>query len=281
MSLEETIVQTSDNNFNYDEYLQQVYTMSKEMPDMRRGNGAFFKKYKCPSDVNNEWVWTTGVREMKSSIRLTPKKENPYLAKQQQTQEAEQFQNQSQQNDAMQNYYQSNYHPQQNPNSLQYPPQEMLGIQQEYTRFQQDFEHQGWYENEYKQNPHQNSPSNLEAVQTNNQASFQNIQDFQRQSHQPSIQLQQSKQLNYYLDQEVNRHDKDGNQYIQSNDTDIGIIPQGFIRQNNRRDGQNEKLHDRGLNIQKSFNPFLTGGDYVEHLNTETEFLRPRDSNYT
>lgn len=275
MSLEETIVQTSDKNFNYDEYLQQVYTMSNEVPEMRRGKGAFFKKYKCPTDVNNEWVWTTGIRDPKSSIRLTPSKEQAYLAKQ--NQEQQHKQNQIQENDTMQNYYQTNFHPQQNANELQYPHQEMPRIEQQYTRFQQDFDHQGWFENEYKQHPQQ-QPSNLEAVQPNQQLSFHSIQQTQREAHQPSIQLQQSKQLNYYLDQEINTHTTGG---MNTNETDMGVIPQGFIRQNNRRDGQNEKLHDRGLNIQKSFNPFLTGGDYVQHLNTETEFLRPRDSNYS
>ena len=63
--------------------------------------------------------------------------------------------------------------------------------------------------------------------------------------------------------------------------TDIDrLVPNGFVKQNNKRDGQNEKLLSRGMMIQKSINPFLGGNNYLKDLDTEDTFLRPKDSNF-
>ena len=56
------------------------------------------------------------------------------------------------------------------------------------------------------------------------------------------------------------------------------IVPDGFTRTTNKREGQNEKLLDRGMMIQKSINPFLNNKNYISHINDEAEFLRPKNS---
>lgn len=58
------------------------------------------------------------------------------------------------------------------------------------------------------------------------------------------------------------------------------IQSQGFVKKNNKRDGQNERLSSRHMMIQKGVSPFIDPSDYVKHLDAETEYLRPRDSNY-
>jgi hypothetical protein len=58
------------------------------------------------------------------------------------------------------------------------------------------------------------------------------------------------------------------------------IQDQGFVKKNNKRDGQNEKLSSRHMMIQKGVRPFIDPNDYVKHLETENDFLRPKDSNY-
>ena len=58
------------------------------------------------------------------------------------------------------------------------------------------------------------------------------------------------------------------------------LVPDGFSKQNNKREGQNEKLLNRGMMIQKSINPFLNTSNYLEHLDAEENFLRPKDSNF-
>ncbi len=66
------------------------------------------------------------------------------------------------------------------------------------------------------------------------------------------------------------------------NDGDIlsVIQDQGFVKKNNKREGQNEKLSSRHMMIQKGVSPFINPNDYVKHLETENDFLRPKDSNY-
>jgi hypothetical protein len=59
------------------------------------------------------------------------------------------------------------------------------------------------------------------------------------------------------------------------------LVPEGFIKQNTKRDGQNEKLLSRGMMIQKNINPFLDTSKYINHLDAEENFLRPKDSNFT
>lgn len=53
-----------------------------------------------------------------------------------------------------------------------------------------------------------------------------------------------------------------------------------FTQRTKYREEQNEKISNRLMVIQKNINPFVTNGNYIEHLNTEDAFLRPKDSNY-
>jgi hypothetical protein len=58
------------------------------------------------------------------------------------------------------------------------------------------------------------------------------------------------------------------------------LIPEGFTKQSNKREGQNEKLLSRGMMIQKNINPFLDTSHYLKHLDEEQNYLRPKDSNF-
>lgn len=58
----------------------------------------------------------------------------------------------------------------------------------------------------------------------------------------------------------------------------INDVPRGFIQKEKKLNGQNEKLSSRHMMIQKNINPFLER-NYLQDLNTEDEFLRPRNSN--
>lgn len=62
---------------------------------------------------------------------------------------------------------------------------------------------------------------------------------------------------------------------------DISKIPKGFIHKENKLNGQNEKLSSRHMIVQKGINPFVNTENYVDHLNTETSFLRPKNSNFS
>lgn len=55
---------------------------------------------------------------------------------------------------------------------------------------------------------------------------------------------------------------------------------QELKKKTNKREQQNEKFNSRHMMIQKGLNPFINSNNYVEHLDTESNFLRPRDSNY-
>mgnify|MGYP001138063226 CR=1 FL=1 len=52
-----------------------------------------------------------------------------------------------------------------------------------------------------------------------------------------------------------------------------------YTRKSTKREEQNSKLSERTLMIQKNVNPFMDSKNYVEDLNKEDEFLRPKDSN--
>ena len=56
-------------------------------------------------------------------------------------------------------------------------------------------------------------------------------------------------------------------------------IPSGYMMKETKRISQNEKLSTRHMMIQKGINPFVNTTNYVDHLDTETSFLRPQDSN--
>ena len=53
-----------------------------------------------------------------------------------------------------------------------------------------------------------------------------------------------------------------------------------YTRQSNKRTTHNELLLQRDPMIQKSVNPFITRSNYLEDLNNEHDFLRPKDSNF-
>lgn len=53
----------------------------------------------------------------------------------------------------------------------------------------------------------------------------------------------------------------------------------GFVHKLNKLGGQNEKLSNRHMIVQKGINPFVNTNNYIEHLDMETSFLRPKDSN--
>lgn len=53
----------------------------------------------------------------------------------------------------------------------------------------------------------------------------------------------------------------------------------GFIHKLNKLGGQNEKLSNRHMIVQKGINPFVDTSNYIDHLDMETTFLRPKDSN--
>ena len=48
---------------------------------------------------------------------------------------------------------------------------------------------------------------------------------------------------------------------------------------NNKREMSNSKLMERGMTAQTNMNPFLNG-DYIEDLNVQENFLKPKNSNY-
>tara|TARA_B110000046_G_scaffold184863_1_gene224601 strand:- start:13427 stop:13696 length:270 start_codon:yes stop_codon:yes gene_type:complete len=47
----------------------------------------------------------------------------------------------------------------------------------------------------------------------------------------------------------------------------------------NKREIVSERISDRQLIIQKTVNPFLVSGDYLNDLNVQDTMLRPQDSN--
>ena len=52
-----------------------------------------------------------------------------------------------------------------------------------------------------------------------------------------------------------------------------------FTRFSNKRNSQNEKLLQRDPIIQTNVNPFIQRSSYIDHIDKEDEFLRPKDSN--
>lgn len=69
-------------------------------------------------------------------------------------------------------------------------------------------------------------------------------------------------------------NDEYSNNHLQSN------IPGGFIHKEKKLNGQNEKLSTRHMIVQKGINPFVNTENYIDHLDTETSFLRPKNSNF-
>lgn len=51
------------------------------------------------------------------------------------------------------------------------------------------------------------------------------------------------------------------------------------MKLSNKREEQNAKLNNRELMIQTAINPFMDNTNYVDDLQNEDEFLRPKDSN--
>ena len=50
-------------------------------------------------------------------------------------------------------------------------------------------------------------------------------------------------------------------------------------RKRNDRELHSQRLSERGMMIQKSINPFLSANNYLDDLNIQDQFLRPKDSN--
>ena len=75
----------------------------------------------------------------------------------------------------------------------------------------------------------------------------------------------------------IAEHNLEDRQFTNFN---VEQVEPGFIHKQNKLDGQNEKLSSRHMIVQKGINPFVDTSNYLDHLDMETSFLRPRDSNY-
>ena len=58
-----------------------------------------------------------------------------------------------------------------------------------------------------------------------------------------------------------------------------GVTPD-TIMSHNKREVANNKLEERGMYSQTSQNPFLTNHKYLDDINIQEIFLRPRNSNF-
>jgi hypothetical protein len=61
----------------------------------------------------------------------------------------------------------------------------------------------------------------------------------------------------------------------------LSNTPEGFIHKQKKLDGQNEKLSNRYMIVQKGMNPFVDTNNYINHIDMETSFLRPINSNFS
>jgi hypothetical protein len=61
----------------------------------------------------------------------------------------------------------------------------------------------------------------------------------------------------------------------------LNKTPEGFIHKQKKLDGQNEKLSNRYMIVQKGMNPFVDTNNYINHIDMETSFLRPINSNFS
>ena len=50
-------------------------------------------------------------------------------------------------------------------------------------------------------------------------------------------------------------------------------------RKQNDRELHSQRLSERGMMIQKSINTFLSANNYIDDLDIQDQFLRPKDSN--
>ena len=53
------------------------------------------------------------------------------------------------------------------------------------------------------------------------------------------------------------------------------------IEAENKREICSKRITNRNGIIQSNINPFLSNNNYLEDINNEMTFLRPKDSNYT
>lgn len=58
-----------------------------------------------------------------------------------------------------------------------------------------------------------------------------------------------------------------------------GPMPEGLTT-HNKRELSNNKILERGMMSQTSQNPFLNRNDYLNDLNIQETFLRPKNSNF-
>lgn len=63
------------------------------------------------------------------------------------------------------------------------------------------------------------------------------------------------------------------------NPTNSTNIPE-TIMQSNKRELANEKMNERYMISQIAQNPFLTKNTYLEDLDTQEAFLKPKNSNF-
>jgi hypothetical protein len=56
------------------------------------------------------------------------------------------------------------------------------------------------------------------------------------------------------------------------------VIPDGYQQREKYRENQNEKLSSRSMVIQKSINPFINSDNYIQHLDEQEQYLRPRNT---
>ena len=50
-------------------------------------------------------------------------------------------------------------------------------------------------------------------------------------------------------------------------------------RRKNDRELNSQRMSERGMIIQRSINPFLSANNYLDDLEVQSQFLRPKDSN--
>lgn len=58
------------------------------------------------------------------------------------------------------------------------------------------------------------------------------------------------------------------------------IAREGFIKKENKREDNNNKMLEREMIMQTNQNPFMTKNNYVDDLTIQDEFLKPKNSSY-
>lgn len=103
---------------------------------------------------------------------------------------------------------------------------------------------------------------------------WSNGEKYEKTARVGNAQKQDNEAIQTCLNDEVEYYDM--NEVI-----DLSKIPKGFIHKENKLNGQNEKLSNRHMIVQKGINPYVNTENYIDHLDMETSFLRPKDSNFS